>query len=169
MAELKYQPQWWQRSGQAVAWSRPGAWLFKRTFPTMDRALYRLSNGRFTVTSSIAGLPLVILTTTGAKSGQPRTTPLIGIPDGDDVVLIASNWGGANHPGWYFNLRANPAASLAFYGQAAKPFLAREVAGAERDAYWRKAVAIYRGYDAYKARTGGREIPITVLTPATFK
>ena len=165
MAELKYQPKWWQRSGQAVAWSRPGAWLFSRTFPTMDRTLYKLSQGRVTVSSSIAGLPLVMLTTTGAKSGQPRTVPLIGIPDSDDIVLIASNWGGASHPSWYYNLRAYPEVTVAFYGQPAKSYVAREASGAERDAYWQKAVSIYRGYDAYKQRTRGREIPILVLTP----
>ena len=165
MAELKHKPNWWQRSLQAVAGSRPGAWFSSRTLPTLDRALYRLSSGRFTATSAIGGVPIVMLTTTGAKSGQPRTVPLIAIPDGDDIVLIASNWGGTNHPAWYLNLRAHPQAMVVFYGQPAKSYVAREASGNEREAHWQKAVSIYRGYDAYKRRTGGREIPIMVLTP----
>jgi deazaflavin-dependent oxidoreductase (nitroreductase family) len=169
MSEPKNQPQWWQRSLQMVAGSRPGAWFSSRALPPLDRVFYRLSGGRYTATGITGGVPIIVLTTTGAKSGQPRTVQLIGIPDGDDIVLIASNWGGVNHPGWYFNLRAHPQASLAFYGRPARPYVAREVFGAERDAYWRKAVAVYRGYDAYKTRTGGREIPIMVLTPIIFK
>jgi len=165
MAEIKHKPNWWQRSLQAVAGSRPGAWFSSRTLPTLDRALYRLSSGRFTVTSATGGVPIIMLTTTGAKSGQPRTVPLIAIPDGDNIVLIASNRGGANHPAWYLNLRAHPQATVVFYGQSAKLFVAREATGAERDAYWRKAVGIYLGYAGYKQRTGGREIPIMVLTP----
>ena len=165
MAELKHKPNWWQRSLQAVAGSRPGAWFSSRTLPTLDRALYRLSHGRFTVTSATGGVPIIMLTTTGAKSGQPRTVPLIAIPEGDQLVLIASNWGGANHPAWYLNLCAHPQVHVAFYGQPAKPYLAREAAGDERAAYWRMAASIYRGYDVYKQRTGGREIPVIVLMP----
>lgn len=165
MSEPYDQPRWWQRGLQAVAGSRPGAWFSSKTLPPLDRVLYRLSGGRYTATGITGGVPIILLTTTGAKSGQPRTVQLIGIPDRDDIVLIASNWGGVNHPAWYFNLRAHPQAMVAFHGQPGKPFVAREVTGAERDAYWRKASATYRGYNAYRTRTGGREIPVLVLTP----
>ena len=80
------------------------------------------------------------------------------------MVLIASNFGRAHHPGWYHNLRANPQATLATGGQS-RTYVAREATGPEREVYWRKAVDLNPGYAAYEARTGGREIPVIVLMP----
>jgi deazaflavin-dependent oxidoreductase (nitroreductase family) len=131
----------------------------------MDRLVYRLSDGRFTAVSLLGGLPMITLTTTGAKSGRKCCVPLIAIPDGDNVLLIASNWGKKRHPAWYYNLRANARVEVEMGGEKGD-FIACEAADAEYDAYWGKAVSIFGGYDAYKERTGGREIPIIVLTPA---
>jgi len=109
---------------------------------------------------------MVMLTTTGSKSGLPRTVPLLGFPDGDKVVVIASSFGNSKHPAWYLNLRANPRATLAFHGEPARPYVAREASGVEREAYGQRVAGAYPGYNAYKERTGGREIPVIVLEPA---
>jgi deazaflavin-dependent oxidoreductase (nitroreductase family) len=109
---------------------------------------------------------VVTLSTIGAKSGQLRTVPLIGISDGDKVVLIASNWGRKRHPAWYHNLRANPEATLSIQGRTGT-YIAHETTGGEREEYWRRAVDLYAGYAAYQRRAGGRRIPVMVLTPKT--
>src|SRR5690242_5297962 len=101
-----------QRMMQHIGASRPGAWLFARTLHPLDRVLMRISRGRVSVPGVLTGLPVVMLTTIGAKSGKPRTVPLVGLGDGDKVIVIASNFGQAHHPAWYHNLRANPEAML---------------------------------------------------------
>jgi deazaflavin-dependent oxidoreductase (nitroreductase family) len=130
----------------------------------IDRVFFDLSNGRHTAVNLFFGLPVVTLTTVGAKSGLKRSVPLIGIPDGDRIVVIASNWGQERHPSWYHNLIANPRVQLAIE-QTERDYTAREATGKEYDDYWARAVSIYGGYDAYKKRTGGRRIPIVVLAP----
>lgn len=154
----------WQRHLHWLPSSALGAWFFARTLHHVDRPILRLTHGQRSLTSVIAGLPIVTLTTTGAKSGQPRTVPLVGIPDGDKIVLIASSYGRPRHPAWYHNLRSNPEARLEFAGRSGT-YIAREVTGAERAEYWRRAVAIYRGFAAYERRTRGRIIPVLVLAP----
>src|SRR6266498_2484541 len=88
--------------------SRPLAWLSTRILPGIDRTAYRSTRGRFTFSMWMSGLPVVMLTTTGARTGQPRTTPVLGIPDGDRIVLVAANFGQRQNPAWYHNLRAHP-------------------------------------------------------------
>jgi len=104
-----------------------------------------------------------------AKSGELRSVPLVGIPDtgphSDRLILVASNFGQAHHPAWYYNLRKNPYASVKI-GGVARSYRAEEVSGAEYDRCWARAVTLYAGYAAYKTRTGGRQIPILVLMPA---
>lgn len=146
----------------ALAASRPGGWFLVRIAPHIDRLLLRLSRGRFGITTVY---PSLILTTIGAKSGQPRTTPLVFLPDGDRIVLIASNGGNPRNPGWYYNLRANPRAEVLLKGRTAT-YTAREVHGAERAELWQRAVALYPGYAVYQQRAGGREIPVMALTRA---
>jgi deazaflavin-dependent oxidoreductase (nitroreductase family) len=89
---------------------------------------------------------------------------LIGIPDGEKIILIASNFGRAQHPGWYHNLKANPQATLYWRGQSGK-YLAREATESERQHYWQMAERIYIGFPLYKQRAGERRIPIVVLSP----
>ena len=107
---------------------------------------------------------MITLTTTGAKSGKKRSVPLIGIPDGDKIILIASNWGQSSHPSWYYNLRANSRVEVTS-GRTKGDFIAREARGEEYDTYWKTAVTVYGGYDVYKRRNGGLKIPVIVLTP----
>lgn len=131
----------------------------------LDRLVYDVSGQRYTAASLLICLPVVQLTSVGARSGKERTVPLLGIPQGEDLVLIASNWSGARNPGWYYNLRANPRALVARKG-VTQPYVARETTGAEREALWQEAVRLYGGYEAYRRRTGDREIPVLILTPA---
>ena len=156
--------RWWHQLIQGLAASRAGAWVFARILHRLDRPLLQLSRGRFCLTSFMAGLPIVLLTTTGAKSGQPRSLPLIALADGPNIVLVASNYGQLRHPAWYHNLCAHPEAILNIQGHSGQ-YIAREVTGADRDQYWRRAIVHYPGYAFYEGRTGGRRIPVMVLTP----
>jgi deazaflavin-dependent oxidoreductase (nitroreductase family) len=154
-----------QRFIQKFAATRPGAWFGSHVLHHLDRAAFKLSGGRATLTSYLAGLPMVVLTTTGARSGQPRTTPLVAILDGTDLqrfALIASNWGQDHHPGWYHNLKANPRATCVMHGLTGV-YQAHEAGGEEYDRFWQIASQIYLGYPRYKQRVGQRRIPIMVL------
>jgi deazaflavin-dependent oxidoreductase (nitroreductase family) len=153
---------WLHRVAKRIASSEPGVWFFSRVMHHLDRAVYGMSNGRFTAASLFTGLPVVTLTATGAKSGRERSVPLVGIPgDNEEIILIASNWGRDRHPGWYHNLKAHPKATLAWNGRS-RPYRAREATEEERDAYWQKAERLYAGYAAYRRRTT-RRIPIMIL------
>lgn len=160
----EFRPNIVQRASIKLASQKVVAKMAAPIMPHADRAIANLSGNRHSALSLVTGLPFVILTTTGAKSGRARQTPLIGTPVGAEVILIASNWGGKKHPAWYYNLKATPACTLTHH-EKTEPYLAREVTGDEKAHYWQKAAAIYPGYDAYKTRTGGREIPVMVLTP----
>jgi deazaflavin-dependent oxidoreductase (nitroreductase family) len=153
-----------QRVLQRFPASQLGAWIFARTLHPLDRVILRLSHGRVSIPGVVAGLPVIMLTTTGAKSGKPRTVPLVGLSDGDKVVVIASNFGQAHHPAWYYNLRAHPEAMLELPGRTGR-YLAREATPAEWQTYWRRATEVYIGFPEYQKRTHGRAIPIIVLTP----
>jgi hypothetical protein len=84
---------------QHIGASQLGAWIFARTLHPLDRLLLRLSRGRVSVPGVLTGLPVIMLTTIGAKSGKLRTVPVVGLSDGGKVVVIASNFGQAHHPG----------------------------------------------------------------------
>src|SRR6185312_4874823 len=106
-----------QRGMRLLAGIRPMAWLFARTLHHLDGPVLRRSSGRHSVSSALTGLPIVELTTVGARSGERRTLPLVGVPDGDRLVLVASNYGQRHNPAWYHNLKANPRCSTTFHGQ----------------------------------------------------
>jgi deazaflavin-dependent oxidoreductase (nitroreductase family) len=98
-----------------------------------------------------------MVTTVGAKSGLPRTLPLMRIRDGADprtFALVASNWGQRHNPAWYHNLKACPHARCSFGGQTG-----------EYEKFWQRAVDAYIGYPLYQQRAGGRHIPIMVMSP----
>jgi F420H(2)-dependent quinone reductase len=105
--------------------------------------------------------PFLLLEHVGAKSGARRTTPLVYIEDGDDLVLVASKGGHPRHPAWYHNLRANPDAVVQVGGER-RPVRARIATDAERERLWPKAVATYSGYAGYQRRTD-RKIPLVIL------
>jgi deazaflavin-dependent oxidoreductase (nitroreductase family) len=156
---------WFHAAVRAIGASRPGAWFLGRTLQPLDRLVRRLTRGRATLTSVLAGVPVVWLTTTGARSGRPHSVPLLAVSRAGEVVVIASSWGRRRHPAWYHNLRAHPDVTMSYNGRTGR-YRAREVHGAEREDCWRLAAALYHGYEAYRERAGTREIPVIVLTPA---
>lgn len=150
---------------QKIASSKPGAWFFARTLHTFDRIALRLTHGRHTLSSIVSGLPLVILTTTGAKSGLPRTLPLICLRDKTDpntIAIVASNWGQYKNPAWYYNLKANPKAKGAIKG-IERAYVAHEARDDEYQMFWQQAMDTYPGFPNYKRRASHRHIPIMVL------
>jgi deazaflavin-dependent oxidoreductase (nitroreductase family) len=155
-----------RRGVQAFAGTRPGAWVFARTLHHLDRAVAGLTRGRTTLTDVLAGLPAVQLTTTGARSGLPRTVPLLGIAVQDGLAVIGSNFGARSHPGWVHNLLADPAATVSRHNRSVA-VLAREADGDEADRIWQLARRLYHGYALYPERTQGRVIRVFVLDPAT--
>jgi len=108
------------------------------------------------------GLPTLLLTTTGRKSGQPRSTPLLYLRHGDDLTIIGTRFGSPHHPAWYLNLKSNPAAHVTLHGEEFAVSV-READGEEYDGLWEHARSIYGGFDKYKGRVQGRQIPILVL------
>lgn len=150
---------------QAITSSKPGAWLLARTAHHLDRPILRLTGNRVSLSSVVAGVPIFTLTTIGARTGQPRSVPLVGVLDGDKVALFASNFGQARYPAWYYNLRQHPEATLSFGGRSGT-YSAREAEGEERAAYWQRALALYPGYALYEQRIGDkRRVPVMVLEP----
>jgi deazaflavin-dependent oxidoreductase (nitroreductase family) len=109
------------------------------------------------------GAPLLLLTTIGRKSGEPRTTPLIYLSDGDDLVIVASKAGMDNHPLWYMNLVANPDVEVEV-GRERRLLRARTATAEEKARLWPELVAIYSDYAAYQKRTE-RDIPVVILSP----
>ena len=108
--------------------------------------------------------PILLLNTTGARSGQPRSTPLLYLADGERFVLIASKGGAPRHPAWYHNLVANAMVTVEVRGrrfQAKAESLSRE----DREQVWPKVVATYSGYDRYQQNTS-RVIPVVALVIA---
>lgn len=146
-----------------ISSSRPGAWLFARSLHHIDTLVLRLSRGQFTLAGASAGIPVLTLTTTGARTGQRRTTPLLGVPFGDDIAVIGTRFGQAGTPGWYYNLRADPRAELTYRDTTASA-AAREAGDEEWQAIWARARQIYAGYDAYARRITDRKIHIMVLS-----
>jgi deazaflavin-dependent oxidoreductase (nitroreductase family) len=129
----------------------------------MNNVAYRLSGGR--VAGHIpSGAPICLLTTTGRRSGRLRTVPLVYMPDGDDLVVVASRGGMGSHPAWYLNLGDDPGATVQV-GTVTLPVRARDATAPERERLWPTLTAAYPHFDAYQLRTS-RHIPVVILTPS---
>ena len=122
---------------------------------------YRLTGGA--IGGSFAGRPILLLTTTGRRSGRPRTTPLQYFEDGGNMIVIASNGGNPRHPVWWLNLERNPEAEVQVRSDK-RQVTAESAEGEERERLWEAAVATYSGYADYQ-KTANREIPVVVLRP----
>ena len=146
---------------QAFARTRVGGKLFITVFPAIDKRLMPLTGGRLRVG---VGQPVLLLHARGAKSGQPRTTPLLYCRDGENIILVASKAGAPNNPAWYHNLVAHPDVEVEIDGKR-KLVRAHEAQGEERDELWRLVNDVYNGYDVYAQRAPGRQIPVMVLEP----
>jgi F420H(2)-dependent quinone reductase len=134
-----------------------------KRFNKLHQAVYRKSNGR--CWSRMQGVDLVMLTTIGRKTGQPRTT-VIGAPIiGEDMVLVLASYAAGNrNPQWYYNLLANPRVELLVKGRK-RVMIARDAQGEEKAELWKRSVAGGAPLDKYQARTE-RTIPLVILEPA---
>jgi F420H(2)-dependent quinone reductase len=139
-------------------------WPVTRRLMKGHTAVYRATNGlvghRFPGTP-----PMLLLDHVGAKSGVKRTTPLVYVDDGDDLVIVASKGGHPKHPAWYHNLRANPDTTIQV-GSKRRAVRARVANAEEHKRLWPKAVKTYGGYRGYQERTD-RKIPLVILAPRT--
>ena len=166
-SDLGYQhrePNLVQRAMQAFSSSRFGAWFFSKTLRYLDRAVHKLSGGRTSVPQVLAGLPVLLVTTTGRKSGQPRTSPLVAVPLADTLALVGTNFGQTSTPAWALNLESDPGLHVQ-YRDVERALTARPATDDERAEVWRAAAGVYPGYDKYQQRISGREIRIFVLEP----
>jgi F420H(2)-dependent quinone reductase len=123
--------------------------------------VYRLTRGR--LMGRIGRAPVLLLTSTGRRSGQRRTAPVVYLAEGERVVVIGSNAGNVNEPGWSHNLRANPNAEIEIRGQR-RQVRARVTDGEERAKLWRMMNEQYAGFDDYDERTS-RDIAVFSLDP----
>jgi deazaflavin-dependent oxidoreductase (nitroreductase family) len=139
-------------------------WLprFVHQIVALDRFLRWASRDRVTLLH-IAGLPSLWLTTTGRRSGQRRTAPLLCVPHHGTFLVAGSNWGAPRLPAWALNLRAHPQATVSF-NRRRMAVLARQADGAERDELWQVMLRTWPNYAKYAERTD-REIPVFVLEP----
>ena len=148
------------QTGNAVAGQRSSFGnRVESLFTNVQVSLYRLSEGR--ISGTFKGVPVLLLTTTGRKTGKKRTKPLLYLIDNDQVVLVASHAGAPTHPIWWRNLQHNPHAEV----QIRRTLLqveAREATPEERERLWPKLVALYPDYQNYQERTT-RTIPIVLL------
>lgn len=154
-----------QRGMQKLGYSRTGAWLFSKVLYPLDKALFRMTGGRLTLPSLTAGVPVVMLTTTGAKSGKTRTMPLLGIPVGEDLAIVGSNYGQEATPGWVYNLEADPSATIG-YRDRTVAVTARRADQDEADQVFDLAAGVYFGYAKYRTRADHRVIRVFILESA---
>jgi deazaflavin-dependent oxidoreductase (nitroreductase family) len=151
-----------QRALRRFAASGPGSWLFARILDPLDRLTFRLTRGRHLFSSVLSALPVAMVTTTGARSGEPRTVPLLAMPATDGMALIGSNYGQPKHPAWRHNLRANPDGEIDVAGECWR-FRAEEVDDERRERIWQEALRTYPGFSAYAKRAAPRRISVFVL------
>jgi F420H(2)-dependent quinone reductase len=124
-------------------------------------AIYRASGGK--LAGRMFNSPVLLLITTGRKTGRERTTPLLYLEDGENLVVVASVGGAPRNPDWYWNLKANPEARVQMQDRTLR-VRAQEAEGEEKRRLWRRVVEMYPPYEDYQRRTE-REIPVFVLRP----
>lgn len=127
----------------------------------IDKMLQRVTRGRLTILD-IAGLPNLMLTAIGRRSGQPRETPLLCAPYGDDILIAGSNFGGDDEPIWVKNIEADPEVTVRFNGETSQR-VARRLEGEERGAAWAQLLKTWPNFAVYEKRTD-RRIKLFLLT-----
>ncbi|MFD3585348.1 nitroreductase family deazaflavin-dependent oxidoreductase [Streptomyces sp. NPDC058683] len=135
----------------------PTAWVREQV------ELYESSGGTKGTTLLDTGMPVILLTTLGVKSGKIRKTPLMRVEHDGKYAVVASQGGAPKHPVWYFNIKSQPLVELQD-GSVKQDMTAREITGAEKAEWWERAVAAYPPYADYQKKTE-REIPVFVLEP----
>ena len=155
-----------QRLVQRFASTRAGGWVFSRTLRHLDTVVARVSRGRTSAPEVLAGLPVLQVTTTGRRSGEPRRTFLISVPIGDTLALLGTNFGQASTPAWALNLEAEPRAGVTHRDHHVE-VRARPASEDERQQVLSSSANIYGGYLKYQERIGDRRrVRIFVLEPA---
>jgi deazaflavin-dependent oxidoreductase (nitroreductase family) len=153
-----------KRALTAFALTKTGTWYSSQLGARIDPWLVRISRGR--LDSAFGQIPIAVVTVRGARSGVERKVPLLYFSDDGDVILIASSYGKAKFPAWYYNIKANPEVRLEAMGCSGS-YVAREVDGADHDRLFELAKRLYSGYSDYERRTAGiRRIPVMRLSPA---
>lgn len=149
---------------QRAASTPRGAWLLSKFLRPIDRVAFALTRDRCSVTTFLGGVPVVILTTT-TRPGRTRSTPLMGVPLGEALAVIGTNFGQPRAPAWIRDLATNARATIAFRGRTVG-VSAREISGSERESALAVATAMYPGIASYAERSR-REIRVFVLEPAS--
>jgi deazaflavin-dependent oxidoreductase (nitroreductase family) len=152
------------RGLRRFAASGPGSWLLSRALHPLDRVTFRLTKGRHLASSLMSALPVAMVTTTGARSGQRRTVPLLAMPTQDGLAIIGSNYGKPKHPAWRHNLRADPEGEVDVEGDR-WTFRAAELEDERRERVWQEALRTYPGFIAYAKRAAPRRISVFILEP----
>ena len=137
--------------------------VLARVLTPADTAMLHLTHDLHSF-AELVGLPIIRLTTIGARTNRPRTRPLVGLIDDGNIALVASNFGQKHNPGWYYNLKKHPECEALFNGRSGK-YVARELAGDEYHHYWQVALSYYAGYEKYRQRAAHRHIPVMLLEP----
>ncbi len=151
---------------RSLAGTRPGGWLFAHSLRHLDDVVGRLTRGRHSAPSLLAGLAVLDVTTTGRKSGQRRTSHLIATPYAGTLALLGTNFGQASTPAWVLNLEAEPRATVTYRGLT-RAVVARSATPGETDEVFALAGEFYPGYLSYRERIGStRRIRSFVLEAA---
>src|SRR5579872_1651904 len=128
-------------------------------------AAYESSDGQQAGTLRETGLPIIVVTMRGKKTGKVRKIGLMRVEHGGEYALVGSRGGAPTHPAWVYNLRANPDDVVIQDGSRRFQVRVRELSGAERDVWWERAVAAFSNYAEYQQRAAGRVIPVFLATP----
>ena len=137
--------------------------MLQQVMSSIHVFFYKLSGGR--IGGRMHKVPVLLLTTTGRKTGRKRTTPLLYIRDGNRLVIVASNGGRRMDPSWWLNLKRNPIAMVQVK-DGKQTIYAQRAIGSEKERLWRLMTSAYPTYDDYQQETD-REIPVIVLMPKT--
>ncbi len=152
-----------QKAFKAVASTRAGAKLFAMILHHLDSATATATNRRSTVTSWLASLEVIWVTTTGARSGRPRQAPLVAVPVGDGLAVVGTGWGLQSTPGWVYNLLADPRAEVEYRGRRV-PVMARVAFESEAKEVWDRILEAHAGYAQYAKRVTDRPIRVFILS-----
>jgi deazaflavin-dependent oxidoreductase (nitroreductase family) len=144
--------------------NRAGYWYLTAVAPKIDSWLTPATRAWL---SSVPGTPLLLITTTGARSGQRRTNPLVYWSRGSDVILMASNYGRDKHPSWLFNIKAHPEVTLLFRGKCGS-YRARLAVGDEYDELWERSKDFVANYRSYEQRVAGKRVIHVVVCSPVF-
>jgi deazaflavin-dependent oxidoreductase (nitroreductase family) len=161
---MQPRPNLFQRALLSFFMQRAVTAAITPTLHRVDAFFWKVSGGRFFFSSKLVGIPAYRVTSIGAKSKQPRALVLFGYGEGEKIALVASNFGQANNPSWYYNLKATPQCQVEWNGTS-REYIAHEAKDSEREKFWNMAVSYYKGYELYRIRAGRRVIPIMVLEP----